>query len=682
MNKFALSLPAILLTSAAPVLAQNDQISITPPPVWVAASEPLEVPEDADGTFFLRKLDTIIHLDEGGETLFQDQMYRVLRPQALQLGNVAVTWNPASGEPAVHSLRIHRNGTVIDVLEDTEFEILRREDQLETAMLDGLLTAVLRVPDLRVGDDLEFSFSVPSHDPTFAETNYGFLSLAHAPPSGNIRLVLSWDEGQKPTTRMTPEFETVAIRNDQSIELAFENAEAVSPPQDAPPRYNWMRVLEYSDFASWSDMSRQIAPLFDAASELRPDSKLREEARQISAMHSTDFARAAEALELVQQNVRYIYVGLNGGNLTPASADETWERRYGDCKGKTTMLLALLNEMGITAEAVLVNNGGTDDGMDERLPTPGLFDHVLVRAIIDGKTYWLDGTMPDVVSLRDHPILPYRWALPLSAKGDRLEAVPQTNPDLPLEMGIEEIDARAGFDQPAVRSRTIVTRGIAGVQEYQRFSSVSSNQLRSTLTNALISGGQWHSIEDITYSYDRETEASILKIRGIGPVDWDDEGSGAFDLILPGGGFSPPPRRQRPPNQDQTAPFYAQPTYSCYVTTVRLPEGTEAENWGFNSTFDTMLFGRAYYRMMEKGEDGSIRMVRGAKVIDPLLPSKRVKRDNDRLADFDNSMARINYDPGRTFESWGDLRKVPASYELDWTGSKVPCLPPDLLEID
>ncbi|WP_404482684.1 transglutaminase domain-containing protein [Novosphingobium sp. BL-52-GroH] len=67
---------------------------------------------------------------------------------------------------------------------------------------------------------------------------------------------------------------------------------------------------------------------------------------------------------------------------TPATAEETWQRRYGDCKGKTALLLALLRELGIEAQAVLANNSGNDNGLAERLPSPRMFDHVLVRARI------------------------------------------------------------------------------------------------------------------------------------------------------------------------------------------------------------------------------------------------------------------------------------------------------------
>src|SRR3546814_6567111 len=108
-------------------------------------------------------------------------------------------------------------------------------------------------------------------------------------------------------------------------------------------------------------------------------SELKEAAR-IAAAHSAPLDRASAALKLVQRDVRYIYVGLGNGNLTPATAEETWQRRYGDCKGKTALLLALLARLGIEAEAVLANNSGGDDGLDERLPNPGMFDHVLVRS--------------------------------------------------------------------------------------------------------------------------------------------------------------------------------------------------------------------------------------------------------------------------------------------------------------
>lgn len=57
--------------------------------------------------------------------------------------------------------------------------------------------------------------------------------------------------------------------------------------------------------------------------------------------------RSQMALSLVEDRIRYVYVGLDGGNYRPANADETWEQKFGDCKAKTALLLAILRGLNI-----------------------------------------------------------------------------------------------------------------------------------------------------------------------------------------------------------------------------------------------------------------------------------------------------------------------------------------------
>ncbi|MBI1403603.1 MAG: DUF3857 domain-containing protein [Porphyrobacter sp.] len=672
---------ATLLAQSSLALAQEaSAIPVVPAPAWAAPTEPLAVPDDVQGAIFLRRQNSFVHLTAEGHELFTSQIIRVLQPQALEIGNVAIAWNPAAGTAKVHKLVIHRRGAVIDVLATTGFEILRREDQLEAAKLDGTLTAVLRVPDLRVGDDLELEYTVPMNDPTLRETSHGLLFISPSPPPGRYLLDLSWEEGQKPRTRLTPDLAALAERGENRIALRIDNPPTITPPRDAPPRYAWSRVLEFSDFPDWQAVSRRFHQLFAEASTLAPDSPLHAEAAAIAASTPDKLAQAEAALELVQQQVRYVYVGLNGGNFTPADADTTWQRRYGDCKGKTAMLLALLAELDIPAEAVLANNGGTTDGLDQRLANPGMFDHVLVRAHIGGKTLWLDGTLPDVIDGRAEPFLPYEWVLPLSAKGSALERLPEKPFALPQVMELYEIDATAGFDAPARWTRTTVLRGIQGLQSHVQFSAISAGQLEATLKSQLAGSAAWDTVDSVKYRYDRATQAAILTITGTGPVDWEgNEGEERF-LRLPGGGFNPPSRRQRSGAEAEDVPFFQQPEYTRYVTTVRLPEGTQMADWGFNTVFDTLLYGEVYYRMMELREaDRTLRLVRGNRVEQSEITPAKAERDNGRLEDFDNSMAILSYDPGNIGEPWGTLKKVPSTFEFDWTGDNPPCLPADML---
>lgn len=613
----------------------------------------MPVPSNASGLVFVRRQDFLMHLDEHGQKQYLGYRMKILHPNALQLGNVSLVWNPASGVPQVHAITIHRDGAVTDVLKSASFEILRREDQLEAAKLDGNLTAVLRISDLRVGDELEVALTIPASDPTLGRNDAGLLVLGAAPNPGRYRLRLSWSQGREPLLKMTPDMTAIAERYERAVEFRFDNPAIMSPPKDAPGRFQWQRAVEFSIFSHWNAVSRHFAPLFTEASKVADGSPLKAEAMRIAATHADERARAEAALKLVQQDVRYVYVGLNGGNLIPATAENTWKRRYGDCKGKAALLLGLLAELGIEAEPVLVNNGGTDDGLDERLPNPRMFDHVIVRARIGGANYWLDGTLPPVVSPGLTPALPYRWVLVLTPHGNPLESLEWRPAKRPDEIMLHEIDSRAGFDQPARVTNTTIVRGIAGLQQYIE-------------------------LDDVKWRYDQKAEASVLTITGTWKIDWDDDGDGARSFALPGGGFYSPERRVRPADQKQDVPFFSKSAFQCHVTTVKIPDATKMPNWSTKGGFDTRIFGKNYYRAFEIREN-AIRMVRGLRVERQEIGATSAQKDNERLASFNNSMAWVYYDPAGKRSSGRSGSSVPATYEIDWTADTVPCLAPDVI---
>lgn len=662
------------LFAAAPLWAAADAIAIAPPPAWAKASTPLPAPADAAGLLFFERQDFQIHLDAEGQSQFQSYRVKLLHPQALQLGNVLLSWKPSSGSATVHAVAIHRGAQTINVLDNSRFEIVRREDQLEQATISGLVTATLQVPDLRVGDVLEVSFTMRDADPTLGGTVAGLWSLAEAPLPGQYNVALTWEAGQEPRTRISSSLQSAVTTAPAGLSIALANPGALPAPENAPPRFAWQRVAEYSDFPEWSAVAETFAPLYAKAARLAPGSPLKSEAARIKAAHRDEMERAAAALKLVQQEVRYVYVGLGSGNLSPADADVSWQRRFADCKGKTVLLLALLAELGIRAEPVLVNNSGEDDGMDQRLPNPAYFDHVLVRAVIAGKPRWLDGTLPPVARPSLRAVVPYRWVLPLAAKSAKLERIAWQPLPEPQKITLYELDARKGFDAPAKITTTTITRGIAGLGEYAQLSALTPDQLANAFRSNM-AGGVFTAIDTVKWHYDHDNDASILTVAGSGPVDWDDDGDGKKSLTLPGGGFSPPDRRQRDPKQDQTAPFYNEADFDCNVTTVRLPSNTTDQEWSFNSWFWNTMFGRLYYRGMRR-DQGTIRLVRGSLVgLDEVSPDMAA-RDNARLSAFDNSMATIYYTPGgKNVLDPAKFPAVPATWEIDWARPFPPCVP-------
>src|SRR5205085_3905523 len=119
--------------------------------------------------------------------------------------------------------------------------------------------------------------------------------------------------------------------------------------------------------------------------------------------------------------------------------------------------LGLLHAMGIEAEPVLVSSL-LGDGLDQRLPMISVFDHVLVRAVIGGKTYWLDGTRTGDTSLDRLATPDFRWGLPI-AKGATLVRMLPAPLQTPSEDTTIRIDATAGIRAPAPTTIETVVRG-------------------------------------------------------------------------------------------------------------------------------------------------------------------------------------------------------------------------------
>ena len=97
--------------------------------------------------------------------------------------------------------------------------------------------------------------------------------------------------------------------------------------------------------------------------------------------------------------------------------------------------------------------------MNERLPALALFDHIMVRATIGGKVYWLDGTH-DVDGALDQINVPGEtWALPVTAAGETLQPLVVPPLDSPMAERHLDLDATAGLDAPAKAHAEVVIRG-------------------------------------------------------------------------------------------------------------------------------------------------------------------------------------------------------------------------------
>lgn len=563
-----------ILIASLPVLAgAADHIEVGPPPTWVLPA-PTSTPDTAasEAPIQLLSSDQQLRITREGIESYIATRLRIHSPEGLNaLGTIRLGWKPDTDVLTLHTLTVTRDGQVRVLASDpSSFTVLRREDLLEQAILTGVLTAVLQPPDLRVGDVLEMTYTLSRKDPLVADKPDAAFMWANQPvPVARFRAL--WPESLPMRVQASAHMPTPrrqARDGWTEIEYPMGGLEPLLQPNGAPLRYLAMRRLELTSFDDWAQVSRRLAPLYEKASALKPDSPLHAEVARIRAQHADRPGQAAAALQLVQDQVRYVLLAMNDGGLVPASADETWQRRFGDCKAKTAMLLALLHGLGIQAEPVAVSTT-LGDGLDERLPGIGLFDHVLVRATVDGKAYWLDGTRIGDRSLALLQPVHFRWALPLAAAGATLVPIPIEPLREPTVVKEMEIDAASGIEEPVPFTARMTVVGDAARALKQNFDGLPPLNREEAMRG--LWREEYHNLEldKVESRFDDATARLTWTATGKVRLEFDEQ----YRTYQPSNmslgyraDFS------RPPGTDAKAPFAVDyPAYSRSVETIRLP---------------------------------------------------------------------------------------------------------------
>ncbi|HWE98582.1 MAG TPA: DUF3857 domain-containing protein [Caulobacteraceae bacterium] len=599
--------------------------------------------------------DTQVSVEPGEQDTYAAFRMLVLRPQGLAVGNLSQVWNPDTDDLTVHELKILRGGETIDVLKTAKFRVVEPEDEATVAVLKGNLAARLQIPDLRVGDQIAFAASLRHRDPVVGLA-LGQLQMPVVGAGGAFRVTLRYGPHAKLFWKTTSDLAGPVKREtggETSLVWELRDPAASLATDGAPARYNLRRRIEFSGFGSWAQVSALFAGLFEAATKVSESSPLAVQAEAIAKAHPDARARTEAALELVQDQVRYVFVGLGNGGYRPATAEQTWARRFGDCKAKTALLLALLHRLGVPAEAVLVNSAG-GDGTNERLPSPVPFDHVVVRATVDGANWWLDGTEIDAHRLSALALPTFRWALPLRPGGAELEPVPTTPPTLPLMSSIIEVDARAGFAAVAKVHLEEMHRGPKGARMRQTLSALAPADARRTLIAYFKGQHDWFDPTDAAWRYDETVNALVVSAQGEGRLTWDGNDANGRSWVVFDAGFSPPDKLERPAEQDQAAPWSISfPLYNRWTVLAYLPHAGAGRRWRLTEAPVHRNFGgQAFWREAQLTGDVLLSTM-SVRSLAPQISASEGRDLNARVADFDNKMSEVAEEPA-------NQRTVPA----------------------
>ncbi len=148
--------------------------------------------------------------------------------------------------------------------------------------------------------------------------------------------------------------------------------------------------LTYSSIESWNDVYKWYQDL--AKGRYAHDENIQETVKKIIDKLTTDEAIIRAIYHYVAKQIRYVGIELGQSAYQPSLAADVLKKQYGDCKDKTTLLISMLDIVGIKAYPVMVS-AIPYERVDTDIPSLSQFNHMIAAIPTDNVNYiWLDPT--------------------------------------------------------------------------------------------------------------------------------------------------------------------------------------------------------------------------------------------------------------------------------------------------
>lgn len=179
----------------------------------------------------------------------------------------------------------------------------------------------------------------------------------------------------------------------------FKEIPPIIPEDGMPPPSRVNPAIKITSFSSWQDIYDWWYGLYKDKIILNADVKAF--VKNLTKDCKNDLEKAKKIYEFCAKDVRYVGVEYGTSGYEPHKATDVFWNRYGDCKDKATLLVAMLKEAGIAAYPVLIPTRGTY-AISKDFATIN-FNHAIAACELDGKLIFMDGTA-STVSFGDIPL--------------------------------------------------------------------------------------------------------------------------------------------------------------------------------------------------------------------------------------------------------------------------------------
>jgi cellulose synthase operon protein C len=328
-------------------------------------------------------------LSSGQDRVHVQQIYFIGSDAAVDAHRVSsIRYSPGKEELRVVRARLWKqDGAVFDAQDLGDRDLADND----VSMYYDMRSHQLRFAGLERGDVVELEYSLtPSQRAAGSNGYFGELVLfAGRGPAQLKRYVLIAPAAQKIFVHAEKIAPAVVGSRDATRTYVWEARSVAALPREprSPGITEISPYVHVSTVGDWKQLGLWYADLVRPQFAL--DQTLESELARVIKAARNEREKIAAIQEFVLRSTHYVALEFGIYSYKPYPVAQIYARRFGDCKDKASLMIALLRAAGIEAEIALVRTRSLGD-VASAPASIALFNHAIVY--IPKYDLWLDGT--------------------------------------------------------------------------------------------------------------------------------------------------------------------------------------------------------------------------------------------------------------------------------------------------
>jgi Flp pilus assembly protein TadD len=355
------------------------------------AASNLSVKPDTD-VVVLDEEDSYVFEADGKSVHTHYLMYKVLTQRGAESWDAtSMEWEPWHEERPAMRARVITPDNIIHSLDPKTITDAPAQDEDQKTYGDGrVLKAPL--PAIAPGSVVEEEQVSTETAPFFGAGVVDHLYFGRGVPVQRSKLTLDTPASLPLhySMQMLPDMKPQKTEANGRTQIVFEQGamEAWDEaekflPKDVPSQ----PMVTFSTGASWQSIGEGYGKIVEEKATIKVVEAL---VNGLISGKTTREEKVAAILQYLSKEIRYTGVEFGDAAIIPHAPAETLKHKYGDCKDKATLAVAMLRAAGIPAYVALLNVGQRQD-VDPEMPGMGHFDHAIVY-VPGAPELWIDAT--------------------------------------------------------------------------------------------------------------------------------------------------------------------------------------------------------------------------------------------------------------------------------------------------